>query len=41
MTIENLQYARHPLVSIMGPTMVGPGEKNFKGKVQKSRKTLF
>ena len=35
MAMQNLQYARHSLVSTIGPTMVGPGEKNFSMKVLK------
>ena len=30
MVIKNVQCARHSLVSLIGPTMVGPGEKIFK-----------
>ena len=33
MGIEHLQYARHPLVSIIGPTMFGPREKILKIKI--------
>ena len=33
MAIENFQYDRHSPVSVIVPTMVGPGENMFKIKV--------
>ena len=33
MAIKNFQCARNSLVSVIGPTMVGPGEHAFKIKV--------
>ena len=41
MVVENFQCARHSLVSIIGPTMVGPGEKIFKIKIFRRLETLF
>ena len=33
MAIENFQCTRHSLVSVIGPTMIGPAEKIFKIKI--------
>jgi len=35
MAFENFQRARHSIVSVIWPTMVGPGERSFKIKVLK------
>ena len=32
MAIKRLQYSIHFLVSIIGPTMVGPGENSFQSE---------
>ena len=31
--VKNFQCARHSIISVIGPTKVGPGEKIFKNKV--------